>query len=101
MMTDFSLDELAVEAAKTAGYDGEVNADFIRTPDRLSVRWERSKWWVHIHVSHWLMVAQEDLVREVLIKVFLTILGKDAGESSDALKEWVEENRHRWEAVES
>ena len=95
------LTELARKAAEIEGYEGSVTAEYVVTPTKLSVRWQRTFNWVQFKVSHWIADMDDDLVIEVFVKSFHYFrYGSPDAAKSEALSEWVDKNRHKWRGEE-
>ena len=101
ILDNVRLTELARKAAEIEGYEGSVAAEYVITPTKLSVKWQRTFDWVQFKVSHWIADMEDDLVIEVFMKSFYFIKNGQADTTkSDALSEWVNKNKHKWRGEE-
>ena len=99
MINNFRLDELAVEAAKTAHFDGEIEAVFEVFPT-LKCRYEKHHDYLRLEMSHFMQEAPEDVVIEAIVRTILHSRGIRNGKPSETYMKWCDENRYRWEAKE-
>jgi len=99
MINNFRLDELAVEAAKRAYFDGEIEAIFMNFPT-LKCRYEKHHKYLRLEMSHFMQEAPEEVVIEAIVRTIKDSNGLTNGRPSDAYIKWCAENRHKWTVKE-
>lgn len=93
---NFRLDELAVMAAKSAGFDGEISAEF-RHFETAKAFYEKHHDYLRIELADYLQTAPEDVILEALTRTINHSRDRRNGKPSKAYMKWFDENRYRWE----
>jgi len=97
MIDNFRVDELGVEAAKTAEFDGEINTEF-RHFETAKALYEKHPNYLRIELSDFLQTAPEEVVLEALVRTIRHAEDRRNGKPSETYMKWCDENRYRWEA---
>ena len=99
MISEAMAKELTAKAVTITGAEGEikkVSVSFVHTPKANTIKYTIVNREYYIKVSDWCAEMDEYLFTAAMVFFIENAVLHHRSEMPEALKDWVDDNRHRW-----